>query len=249
MVETRGTAPGSGVAGQSTTSELGDRSREKVQEVAGQAREQAQELTGQAKGVVQQQVDSRSTQAGEQVASTAQDLRSVAEQLRNQGKEAPARLADQVADRADRVGGYLKDADGDRILSDIEDFARRQPWAVVAGGVALGFLASRFLKASSTQRYESRSLRGHTSIRSREELGSELGGAIASAPPAGPVYTSGTESDVATVEGRSVEGAEPPGAFPVDVPPSGPVVTGTPGSGERLDDDLIDPNRSPNPGV
>ena len=154
MVETRGTAPGSGVAGQSTTSELGDRSREKVQEVAGQAREQAQELTGQAKGVVQQQVDSRSTQAGEQVASTAQDLRSVAEQLRNQGKEAPARLADQVADRADRVGGYLKDADGDRILSDIEDFARRQPWAVVAGGVALGFLASRFLKASSTQRYD-----------------------------------------------------------------------------------------------
>ena len=34
-------------------------------------------------------------------------------------------------------------------------FGRRQPWAVIAGGLALGFAASRFLKASSSRRYES----------------------------------------------------------------------------------------------
>ena len=78
----------------------------------------------------------------------ASDVRSVSEQLREQGKDQPAKLAEQAADRAERLGGYLRDNDADRILSDVEDFGRRQPWAVIAGGVAVGFLASRFLKAS-----------------------------------------------------------------------------------------------------
>jgi hypothetical protein len=36
----------------------------------------------------------------------------------------------------------------------VEDFARSKPWAVAAGGLALGFAASRFLKASSSRRYQ-----------------------------------------------------------------------------------------------
>jgi len=83
-------------------------------------------------------------------------MRSVAEQLRQQGKDQPARLAEQAADRAERVGGYLKHADADTILGDLEDFGRRRPWAVIAGGLALGIAASRFLKASSSRRYEER---------------------------------------------------------------------------------------------
>jgi hypothetical protein len=89
------------------------------------------------------------------VAGTASDVRSVAEELRNQGKDAPARLAEQVAGQADRVGDYLKEASGDRILRDVEDFARRQPWLVATSGLVLGFAASRFMKASSSRRYES----------------------------------------------------------------------------------------------
>jgi hypothetical protein len=81
-------------------------------------------------------------------------VRSIAEELRNQGKDAPANLAEQVANRADRVGDYLKEASGDRLLRDVEDFARRQPMLVAAGGLVLGFAASRFMKASSSRRYE-----------------------------------------------------------------------------------------------
>jgi hypothetical protein len=131
--------------------------QEKAQEVAGQAREKAQEAAGQARSRVQQEVDQRSTQAGEQVRSTASDLRSVGQELRNQGKDAPARVADQAAERVERVGGYLADSDADRILRDVEDFGRRQPLAVLAGGIALGFVAARFLKASSSRRYQSQS--------------------------------------------------------------------------------------------
>jgi hypothetical protein len=130
---------------------------DKAQEVAGQAKEKAQEAAGQAKGRVREQVDQRSTEAGQQVSTTAGDLRSVGEELRKQGKDTPAKLAEQAADRTERLGSYLTESDADRILSDVEDFARKQPWAVVAGGLALGFAASRFLKASSSQRYQQRS--------------------------------------------------------------------------------------------
>ena len=130
--------------------------QEKVQQVAGQAQEKAQEVAGQARGQLRSQVEERSTQAGEQISSQASDIRSVAQQLREQGKEQPAKFADQAADRAQRLGGYLKESDADTILSDIEDFGRRQPMAVILGGLALGFAASRLLKASSRQRYQER---------------------------------------------------------------------------------------------
>jgi hypothetical protein len=127
------------------------------QGTAGQTVDKAQEQMGRAKDrareQVRDQVSQRSTQAGERVSSAAGDVRSVAEELRRQGKDSPARYAEQAADRAERLGDYLHQADGDRILRDVEDFGRRNPWAVVAGGLALGFMASRLLKASSSERY------------------------------------------------------------------------------------------------
>jgi hypothetical protein len=129
--------------------------QEKAREVAGQAQDKAREAAGQARGRMSQEVDQRSTQAGEQVTSNAGDARSVAEELRKQGKDTPARYVDQAADRAERLGGYLQESDGDRILRDVEDFARRNPWAIAAGGLVLGFAASRMLKASSGERYRS----------------------------------------------------------------------------------------------
>ncbi|MDQ6933127.1 MAG: hypothetical protein M3160_08105, partial [Candidatus Eremiobacteraeota bacterium] len=54
---------------------------------------------------------------------------------------------------------YLRNADGDQVLRDIENIGRRQPWVVLSAGLALGFAASRLLKASSAQRYQSYSER------------------------------------------------------------------------------------------
>jgi hypothetical protein len=130
--------------------------QEKAQEVAGQAQEKAQEAAGQAKYQIRSQVDTRSTQAGEQVSQQAGDIRTVAEQLREQGKDGPAKVADQAADRIEKVGSYLQQSDADRILGDIEDFARQRPMAVMVGGLALGLMASRFLKASQSERYRAR---------------------------------------------------------------------------------------------
>jgi hypothetical protein len=130
--------------------------QEKAQELAGQAQDQAQQAAAKARSGLREQVERRSTQAGERVHGTAQDVRSVAEQLRQQGKDQPAKLASQAADRVERVGSYLRESDADRILGDVEAFARRQPWAIAVGGLLVGLAASRVLKASSTERYQRR---------------------------------------------------------------------------------------------
>ena len=148
-----------GTASDPTTAGSGgatDQAKDKAQQVAGQAQEKAHEAKVQARDKLRSQVDERSTQYGHQIQSQASDLRSVGDQLRQQGKDGPAKMADQAAERVEKAGNWLAESDTDRILDDVEDFARRNPWAVVAGGIALGLAASRFLKASSTDRYRTR---------------------------------------------------------------------------------------------
>lgn len=167
---------------QDKAADVASQAQDKAKEAASQAQDRAREAAGQARGRVRDQVDQRSTELGERVSSTASDARSVAEGLRNQGKQTPARYVEQAADRAERFGGYLRESDGDRLLNDVEDFARRNTWAVVLGGLALGFAASRLLKASSADRYS--------------RLGGSDGGALTSSSPAasGVAARTGPES-------------------------------------------------------
>lgn len=51
------------------------------------------------------------------------------------------------------MGRYLTERDGDTLLHDLEQAARQRPWAVIAGGLTAGFIASRLLKTSSSDRY------------------------------------------------------------------------------------------------
>ena len=123
-----------------------EQAKEKVQEVASGATEQARSR-------VTDVVTQRSTDAGQQVDKTAHALRKTSSELSGP----PAKALDAVADRVEGLGEYLQRADGDQILHDIENLARRQPNAVIFGGLTLGFIASRLLKASSSKRYQSSS--------------------------------------------------------------------------------------------
>jgi hypothetical protein len=128
----------------------------KATEVAEQAQEKAQQAAGRAQDKLREQLDQRSAQVAARMHEQASDLRTVGDSLRQQGKSGPAKAADQVAEYAEKVGGYLQERNSHALLSDAEDFGRRQPWAVAAGGVLLGFAASRVLKASSSERYHGR---------------------------------------------------------------------------------------------
>jgi len=144
------------MATQSPSGSATDNAKEQVQEKAQDAQEKLKGGAQQAQARVREQVDQRSTQAGEQVSATAEALRTTSRHLREEGQDGPAQAAEKAAHHAERLGGYLTESNADRILGDLEDFGRRQPMAVIALGVAAGFAASRFLKASSRQRYEGR---------------------------------------------------------------------------------------------
>jgi hypothetical protein len=137
--------------------DVAGQAQEKAQEVAGHAQEKGQQAAAQAKNKLREQLDQRSSQAAEQINQQASDLRAVSNSLRQQGKDGPASAAGRLADYAEKTGGYLREKDSDALLADAEDLARRQPWAVAAGALALGFAASRFLKASSSKRHSTRS--------------------------------------------------------------------------------------------
>jgi ElaB/YqjD/DUF883 family membrane-anchored ribosome-binding protein len=140
--------PGGAVA------EVKDKSEELVSSAQEQVSAKAHELGEEASFQVREQLDQRSTQAGEQVQAIGKTLQSGANQLRSEGKDVSARVVEEVARRADDVGGYLQSAEADRILGDIEGFARRRPWLTAGVGALAGFLASRFVKASGSRRYE-----------------------------------------------------------------------------------------------
>ena len=133
--------------------------KEKGEELVSSTQEQfstkAHELGQDVSFQVREQLDQRSTQAGEQVQAMSHALQSGVEQLRSEGKDVPARVMSQVAERADDLGAYLQSAQADQMLRDLERFARRRPWVTAGAGVFVGFVASRFVKASADRRYES----------------------------------------------------------------------------------------------
>ncbi len=146
--ETSGSHPSGAAA------EVKDKGEELVSTAQEQITSKAHELGGEATFQIREQLDQRSTQAGEQLQSIGKTLQSAVNQLRSEGKDVPARAVEEVARRAEDVGGYLQSAEADRILGDIEGFARRRPWLTAGAGALAGFLASRFVKASGNRRYE-----------------------------------------------------------------------------------------------
>ncbi len=134
--------------------EVKEKSGELVSSAQEQISEKAHELGGEVQFQLREQLDQRSTQTGEQVQSIGKVLQSGANQLRSEGKDMPAKAVEEVARRADDLGGYLQSAQADQILGDVENFARRRPWLTAGVGVLAGFLASRFVKASGDRRYQ-----------------------------------------------------------------------------------------------
>lgn len=116
------------------------------------AKEKGQEVRTQTSDRVRQEVDQRSSQAAEQVQSFAQTMRRTASELRAQGQQGQSGTLDQVAMRAEQLGGYLTQADAEQLLEQVQnsgrrvlEFARQQPLIVAVGGLGIGIVASRLL--------------------------------------------------------------------------------------------------------
>ncbi len=122
-------------SGQSGHSDL----RDAASGLADRAKQQGKAMAAEKKDVAAEQVD-----------SAAQALHKTAEEL--QGSEHPqaGRYVGYAAEQLEVLGRRLRDTDIDGLISQAETMGRRSPMAFFAGAVAVGFLASRFLKSSSS---------------------------------------------------------------------------------------------------
>ncbi len=128
-----------------------------AQDVAVQAKEQARQTAGEVRAKAADeargQVDKRSSQIADQITPFAQALHIAGDHLERQGSAPGANAARRLAGQMEQLSGYLRGSGSDRLLGDVESFARRRPWAAGSIGVAVGFVGARFLKASSESRY------------------------------------------------------------------------------------------------
>ena len=88
------------------------------------------------------------TQAGASLATVADAVNTLSDQLRQGNQALLAGYADRVAGQVDQMATYLRQSDPAKVLHDIEDFARREPGLFLAGAFAMGLLGTRFLKSS-----------------------------------------------------------------------------------------------------
>jgi hypothetical protein len=122
----------------SNSDPLQDRARNASRELKDTAKETA-------RGVLGEQQHAAASSLGQFAAA----LRKAAHETGDGQQGQIARVAETAADGLDRLSASLRERNFDRLVGDLESFARRQPVVFFGAALATGFLAMRFLKASN----------------------------------------------------------------------------------------------------
>ena len=103
--------------------------------------DQAKSTLSQARDSAASSLSDSKGRLADQVTHVADAFRNTTDHLRQQNQPQLAGYADGVARQAERLAGYLRNADFRAMGDDLEQLARRQPALVVGGAFALGLLA------------------------------------------------------------------------------------------------------------
>jgi hypothetical protein len=95
------------------------------------------------------QAESLYRDASSSAAEASAAIGDAAATLESSGHETLSQAAAALSDRVRTFSTYLEDRSLEDLVGDARRLAQRNPGLFIAGGVALGFALSRFLKASS----------------------------------------------------------------------------------------------------
>jgi hypothetical protein len=121
-------------------------------DMKGRAREAVHTVKERAGERIESRIVDSKTRAADTLSGVASSLHSSSEQLRDQQPGA-SRAIERAAEGVERFANYLQETNVDDVVESVHEFARRQPAAFIGGAFALGFIASRFLKATSPDGY------------------------------------------------------------------------------------------------
>lgn len=98
------------------------------------------------------QVNQQKENAAQGIASVANAMRKVGENLSHEENSPIARYAAEYGDKAaqqlDRFADYVRHQDPKRLLSDVQSFGRRRPVWLIGGAFVLGLAGARLIKSS-----------------------------------------------------------------------------------------------------
>jgi hypothetical protein len=108
----------------------------------------ANQITDRVAGQLETRLADQKARAADKVSSVANTLHASSQQLRDDGNDDIGSYVERAAGQVERIAEYLNSTEVSDVVNKVEDFARRKPVAFVAGALAVGFVASRFLKSS-----------------------------------------------------------------------------------------------------
>ncbi len=79
--------------------------------------------------------------------ATANAIRQTGHSLR-QEQPMVADSAEKAAARVDRMSGYLRQREVDEVITDVQDYARRNKGVFIAGTLLIGFMTARLVKTA-----------------------------------------------------------------------------------------------------
>ena len=123
-------------------------SSESQGEGAAPLQEAAGDIADQATHTADVKASNAMTQMGDALEQVAKAARDAAQSLREQRPEV-ANVVETAASKAEEAATYLREHNAREFMSTAEQTARKQPGLVIAGGLALGLVAARFLRSAS----------------------------------------------------------------------------------------------------
>jgi len=152
---TYGQEPANGGGAREQARQVGSEARQAGGAVAGTAKEQGRQVAGetkrQARNLCGEARSQLASQTGEQQRRAAGGLRSLADEMRSMadqgGQAGPvSEITRQAADRVHGVAGWLEQREPGDIITEVRDYARRNPGTFLVGAAVLGVLAGRLTK-------------------------------------------------------------------------------------------------------
>lgn len=154
--------------------------KEQGTEVGREAARQARNLYGEARTQLASQTGEQQRRAAGGLRSLADEMRSMAEQG---GQAGPVtELARQAADRVHGVAGWLEEREPGDMITEVRDYARRNPGTFLVGAAVLGVLAGRLTRSISSAGDDSSN--GSSAYRGAGAYDPEQTAVIPTPPPA-----------------------------------------------------------------
>ncbi|MBC7173544.1 MAG: hypothetical protein H5U40_13975 [Polyangiaceae bacterium] len=127
---------------------IGEAAKQEAKAVADHMRTQAKDAGEKAKVAAETSFEHQKGRVAREAEGLASALRTTADQLEQQDQPTMAVYARSVANVAERVADSVSEQEFRGFVGSVDRVARRDPFVVFAGAAALGYLASRAIRAA-----------------------------------------------------------------------------------------------------